>query len=376
MAEYIDKLQIGTGEEIPIRDSEAHELLGEHATTLESHMLNTNNPHGVTWQQVGAAPEVNARRLAFTIPAQSYASINFNGVTNALITCRSSVSSGYAALYYTGYAATAIRQSLTPIVGSSTVGFCLNNSDTVQGVTLYNNNSNNVLDVVVNIFLGNIPTVTYTSEYAGTIQYGGMNYSHVGAAPDGLVRKIYYVNSLTEFEANIEAEYNNMADCTERVIQMDLTSGTNEVHSGSWFITITRRNAAIGHLIMTSPESAMRTMQRWRYNGSWGPWEWINPPMMPGVEYCTTERYSGDSVYTQILNCGLLTHAKTIPIPTNFRVLRYAAHSNGYIPYPYSSPDSNYYRAVQIEYGQLTMLAGSASNGMEEVYCRIWYIKV
>lgn len=39
-------------------------------------------------------------------------------------------------------------------------------------------------------------------------------------------------------------------------------------------------------------------------DGSWGPWEWVNPPMELGVEYRTMERYLGKPVYTQIINCG------------------------------------------------------------------------
>lgn len=32
--------------------------------------------------------------------------------------------------------------------------------------------------------------------------------------------------------------------------------------------------------------------------GVWQPWEWVNPPMVPGVEYRTTKRHNGKPVYT------------------------------------------------------------------------------
>ena len=38
--------------------------------------------------------------------------------------------------------------------------------------------------------------------------------------------------------------------------------------------------------------------------GIWGPWEWVNPPMVLGVEYRTTERYQGKPVYTKLVDCG------------------------------------------------------------------------
>lgn len=38
--------------------------------------------------------------------------------------------------------------------------------------------------------------------------------------------------------------------------------------------------------------------------GGWQPWEWINPPMLLGTEYRTTERYLGKPVYAQLIDFG------------------------------------------------------------------------
>lgn len=40
--------------------------------------------------------------------------------------------------------------------------------------------------------------------------------------------------------------------------------------------------------------------------GVWQPWEWVNPPMILGTEYRTTERYLGKPVYCKVVNCGNL----------------------------------------------------------------------
>lgn len=37
--------------------------------------------------------------------------------------------------------------------------------------------------------------------------------------------------------------------------------------------------------------------------GVWQPWEWVNPPMVLGVEYRTTERYKSEAVYAKRINC-------------------------------------------------------------------------
>ena len=45
--------------------------------------------------------------------------------------------------------------------------------------------------------------------------------------------------------------------------------------------------------------------------GVWQPWEWINPPMLLGVEHRTTERYLGKPVYVKAINFGALPNATT-----------------------------------------------------------------
>lgn len=36
----------------------------------------------------------------------------------------------------------------------------------------------------------------------------------------------------------------------------------------------------------------------------WLPWEFVNPPLVLGVEYRTTERYLGKPVYVKVVDCG------------------------------------------------------------------------
>lgn len=46
------------------------------------------------------------------------------------------------------------------------------------------------------------------------------------------------------------------------------------------------------------------TIQKCKSAGAWQPWEWVNPPMLLGVEYRTTERYLGKPVYVKVVDCG------------------------------------------------------------------------
>ena len=55
-----------------------------------------------------------------------------------------------------------------------------------------------------------------------------------------------------------------------------------------------------GSLIQTAYSEVHQgcSAQRKCTDGTWGEWEWVNPPMELGVEYRTTERWQGKPVYT------------------------------------------------------------------------------
>ena len=66
-------------------------------------------------------------------------------------------------------------------------------------------------------------------------------------------------------------------------------------------------------------ESSDTTIQRYLqlYDTKDGVWEWVNPPMVLGVEYRTVERYEGRTVYSRLLDLGNLPSntTKTVTLP-------------------------------------------------------------
>ena len=84
-------------------------------------------------------------------------------------------------------------------------------------------------------------------------------------------------------------------------------------------------------------------LRRYNVDGTWYPWEWVNPPMQPGEEYRTTERYDGKPVYAKLIDFGalpnstvkqvLISEEKVIPIwfegkiDQNHTIMR-----DGYLP--------------------------------------------
>ena len=63
-------------------------------------------------------------------------------------------------------------------------------------------------------------------------------------------------------------------------------------------------------------QSAQNQARRICRNGTWGPLEWINPPMQLGIEYRTTERYSNKPVFVMAVDGGVFPNSslKTIDV--------------------------------------------------------------
>lgn len=69
---------------------------------------------------------------------------------------------------------------------------------------------------------------------------------------------------------------------------------------------------------------AVRFTQQTSDPEAWQPWEWVNPPMLLGVEYQTTERYNGKPVYAKLVNFGALPNAtyKYVVVDNAAQVIR------------------------------------------------------
>lgn len=121
------------------------------------------------------------------------------------------------------------------------------------------------------------------------------------------------------------------------------------------------------------------------YNGVPEPWEWVNPPMVLGVEYRTTERHYGAVVYTKLLNIGTVTNG---PTDINHTIddcavvtpVRGAANFNGMAaPYIYKLDDGTYNASVSLNRTgntiHLRVLRGTGFTDSVPVYVRVWYLK-
>lgn len=117
---------------------------------------------------------------------------------------------------------------------------------------------------------------------------------------------------------------------------------------------------------------------RAKIGGVWKPWEWVNPPMMLGVEYRTTERWNGKVVYTKAISVGAAAEGNYVVNDTSSagvtRVLRYCG-SLGTNALPL--PEYSTWLRVGDNGGQLSVVVNIGDSAFvgTAVYAQAWYTK-
>lgn len=135
--------------------------------------------------------------------------------------------------------------------------------------------------------------------------------AYLGAAPSGLIAGYLQVNSDQELDAYINHFVSTMPDHTQRIYsviddygqytatQMMIYKGVN--CDGYQEILVTRELAAMGAVMVRSGIIEGET------DITFGPWQWINPPMETGVEYCLFQHSGGLQVYAKLIDLGKLS---------------------------------------------------------------------
>lgn len=121
---------------------------------------------------------------------------------------------------------------------------------------------------------------------------------------------------------------------------------------------------------------------------TWSEWEYLNPPMMEGVEYRTTERYGGHPVYVQRVIVNSIptgTLITLVPESTSLvrfecKIQQYAGLHEIWSPFFYGSIDSAY-SAFAYAYKEMTgaircnFNCGANIDVDAAAYVTIWYTK-
>ena len=145
------------------------------------------------------------------------------------------------------------------------------------------------------------PTVP---DWAKAEQKPAYTFSEVGAAPAGFGYgdKMDYLDVQDgTFETVLDEILTGMDACSAKQIQFYDTEGlyANKFIGNLWKYTA---NYAVLEAVSYSGLKAVKR----KTGGTWMPWEWENPPMVPGTEYCTAQRYNGKIVYAKCVDIGTL----------------------------------------------------------------------
>lgn len=118
-------------------------------------------------------------------------------------------------------------------------------------------------------------------------------------------------------------------------------AGINVPTNGYWLIRVDSYDGIVyckqtAYAIATaSSTDSMCVCRRYQEEGVWSEWEWVNPPMILGVEYRLTERHLGKPVYVKLLDCGALPNETTKTIDHNISNLSYVLALSASTPYFY-----------------------------------------
>lgn len=112
----------------------------------------------------------------------------------------------------------------------------------------------------------------------------------------------------------------------------------------------------------------------------WDEWQWVNPPMDAGKEYCTSERYAGKKVYTKLIESASVNNGNIIYAGYSYgsgvTYIRHTARTDTYM-LPYNIPNASSYMYIDMPATcdeNIYFRCGTSANA-KTLYLQLWYIK-
>lgn len=150
--------------------------------------------------------------------------------------------------------------------------------------------------------------VRYDAAQSLTDTQKGQARSNIGAAPSGKgygdkLSLIGYDNITDEqFVVLLDEALDSMQESTAMQVRWkDYQVQNNSDHIGTLW-----KHGDGRYATLTGVGYSGDYFVRCKFNGTWMPLEYVNPPMVLGVEYRTTERYLGKPVYVKAVNFGVM----------------------------------------------------------------------
>lgn len=152
----------------------------------------------------------------------------------------------------------------------------------------------------------------------------------------------------------------------------------NNVTESSWYMFVAGYGDGSENCVQKLyPVTAYRLeLVRFMNASVWAEWECTNPPMMVGVEYRTTERWCGKSVYTKLINFGNLPNAtqKWVDHGITFTNMLRAEGEAGGTCFPRIGTSSFAYIALYVNTTAVGIHCESNMSG-QMASVQLWYTK-
>lgn len=164
------------------------------------------------------------------------------------------------------------------------------------------------------VALGNIPDGSLAKAKLVPEVQNAVNRAASGGEIDGLLAGKapagYGYGDAMEVFSGTEAELENafssiiaaLPSCSSKQIAFTCDDGTL-YGKGRFSAVIYKDDDGYAHLT-ASVYNKNYSVSKSYFGGVWHPFEWFNPPMNPDVEYRTTERYHGKTVYKKLVSLG------------------------------------------------------------------------
>ena len=267
---------------------------------------------------VGATPLyqksiTNGQTVSFRFPNDSQ--------TCALVTARGWAGTALTSFMFSGYGPGEIRANIHYISGGAGVLVSVNKgSESGHGFSIKANGAD--LHIGVSVLVGGTPTIETTdanalkleSLVAHPISNGGTGAidaatarANLGAAPAGY---------------GLGGDGVGVSDANTAVNNGWYYTGESTANLPNWdgaqyaTLFVERRAGRVFQTLKTSFTYPYVELTRMSKDGgaTWSEWEYVNPPMLLGKEYRTTERYNGKPVYAKVVDIGGMpnTSSKTV----------------------------------------------------------------
>lgn len=162
-----------------------------------------------------------------------------------------------------------------------------------------------------------------------------------------------------------------------------LEPGATNSPNSTYYVVI-RSDSLDGNSIVQTAfvlDGYFSKLVRRRTFGTWGAWEWENPPMALGVEYRTTERWDGQTVFCKLVQCGKMPNATTKSIDigagTTCKIIRCKGRMVGgtnYLTLPFKV-DSTHEASCHGQNQNIVLYANYDLSNSYNAYIAAWYTK-